>query len=86
MNGLYFALQSGDKHRKLRLNLPYITRHDNSDDEPAYFFVLGIVENITKDGGLRQRKVLPKRVKHFANTENPGHCFVCVFNLYVSTC
>ena len=82
MNGLFFALRSGDEHRRLRLNPPQITIHDNGDDGRYLLYVEDSSKN--HQGGLKQRKVIPKRVKHFANTENPGRCFVRIFELYLS--
>ena len=82
MNGLFFALRSGDEHRRLRLIPPQITIHDNGDDGRYLLYVEDSSKN--HQGGLKQRKVIPKRVKHFANTENPGRCFVRIFELYLS--
>ena len=44
------------------------------------------VEDTSKNhqGGLKQRKVIPKQVKHFANTDNPSRCFVRLFQMYIS--
>ena len=84
MSGLYFALRSGDEHGRLRLRPPQITVHtDAKEDEAAYLFY---IEDSSKNhqGGLKQRKVVSKKVKHFANTQDPARCFVRIFQLYLS--
>ena len=78
MSGLYFALQSGDEHRCLRLKPPQITIHQGSRQEDSY---LHYVEDTSKNhpGGLKGRKVSGKEVKHLKNTVNLSRCFVRLF-------
>ena len=82
MNGLYFALRSGDEHRNLRHSPCQIQVIENSGERPY----LQYTEDISKNhpGGLKGRKVKPKVVLHHANTANPDRCFVRLFKLYMS--
>lgn len=63
MNGLYFALQSGEEH-------PCQIKLVECPGERAY---LQYVEDISKNqpGGLKGRKVKPKIVVHHENQDNP---------------
>ena len=81
MCGLYFALRSGGEHRSLRLAPPQITVHE----EGATTYLL-YTEDCSKNvqGGLKHRKIAQKKVKHFANTDNPQRCFVRLYRLYLS--
>lgn len=74
MNGLYFALRSGEEHRSLRRS-PCQIEVIERPGERAY---LVYREDISKHhpGGLKGRKMKPKIVTHHANTENPARCFV----------
>ena len=84
MNGIYFALRSGQEHRKLRFNPPQIELVEHAG-ERAY---LQYREDISKNnpGGLKGRKQKPKVVVHHENTEDPSRCFVRLFKLYQSKC
>ena len=82
MCGIYFAHRSGGEHRSLRLSPPQITVHKSNEGSQYLLYVEDTSKN--HQGGLKQRKVLPKRVKHFANTKNPSRCFVRLFQLYIS--
>ena len=78
MCGLYFALRSESEHRQLR----------NSDIEvierPGEVGYVMYNESTSKNnsGGLKNRKVKPKSVVHYANTENPQRCFVRLLKVY----
>ena len=84
MNGLYFALRSGDKHGQLRSS-PYQIRVIERPGRRAY---LEYVEDASKNrpGGLKGRKLNPKIVQHHDNPENPSRCFVRLFKLYQIYC
>ena len=84
MNGLYFALRSGEEHRNLR-HTPCQIEVVERQGERSY---LKYTEDISKNhpGGLKGRKVKPKIVTHHANIDNPARCFVRLFKLYRSLC
>ena len=84
MNGLYFALKSGEEHRQLRFHQCQIQVIERPG-ERAY---LQYTEEISKNrpGGLKNRKLKPKTVVHYANERNPNRCFVRLFKLYKSKC
>ena len=84
MNGLYFALRSGDEHRNLR-HSPCQIEIFERPGERAY---LKYTEDFSKNrpGGIKGRKVKPKVVLHHENTENPDRCFVRLFKRYISLC
>ena len=69
MNGLYFALRSGSKHRHLRADPCQITLHE----PPSHCPYLECIEDFskTRPGGLRGRKLKPKIVQHHSNPDNP---------------
>lgn len=80
MNGLYFALCSGNEHRQLRHNPCQIQSIENPGEQPY----LRYTEDVSKNhpGGLKGRKQKPKIVLHHSNEENPNRCFVRLFKLY----
>ena len=84
MNGLYFALCSGQKHRQLR-HSPCQIEVIEQDGHVPY---LQYTEDVSKNnpGGLKRRKHKPKIIKHYANQENPKRCFVRIFKKYNSLC
>ena len=84
MNGLYFALRSGDEHRNLRHSPCQIQIVQKNDERPYLLYTEDISKN--HPGGIKGRKVKPKVVKHYANTENPDRCFVRLFEKYRSLC
>ena len=84
MNGVYFALRSGDEHRNLRHSPSQIELIEKSG-ERAF---LRYTEDISKNhpGGLKGRKQNPKVAVHYENVENPSRCFVCLHKPYNSKC
>jgi len=84
MNGLFFALRSGQEHRNLQFNNCQIQVVERVNEVPY----LEYREDISKNnpGGLKGRKHVGKVVQHHANTENPSRCFVRLFKLYKSLC
>ena len=83
MCGLFFALRSGDEHRRLRYKLCQI---EVVEDTKRPYLIYR--EDISKNhpGGVKGRKQTPKIVHHYANTSNPNRCFVRLFKLYNSLC
>jgi hypothetical protein len=78
MCGLYFALRSESEHRQLK----------NSDIEvverPGEIAYVVYNESTSKNnsGGLKNRKIKPKHVVHYANSSNPERCFVRLLKKY----
>ena len=74
MNGLYFALQSGDEHRQWRFDPCQIELVDRAGQQPYLKYTEDISKN--RPGGVKGRKMKSKIVTHHANEENPDRCFV----------
>lgn len=84
MNGLYFALRSGDEHWQLRFDPCQIELIERTGQRPYLKYTEDISKN--RPGGLKGRKTKPKIVTHHANKDNPDRCFVRLFKLYNSLC
>ena len=80
MCGLYFAMRSGQEHRRLRIDQIRLIEPPN---ESAF---LVYTENVSKNnpGGLHHRKLKAKEVNHYENKGDPRRCFVRLFKCYVS--
>ena len=78
MAGLYFALRSGGEHRNLHFSSVELVEKEGTIPYLVY------TETVSKNhpGGLKHRKVEPKQVKHFANTQCPERCFVEMYKKY----
>ena len=78
MSALYFALRSGDEHRNLHFSSVKLVEKEGTTPYLIY------TETVSKNnaGGLKHRKVEPKQVKHFANTQCSDHCFVEMYKKY----
>ena len=84
LNSICFALRSGQEHRQLRLKdcqICVVQKHG----EKAY---LHYKEDCSKNnsGGLKSRKLKPKEVMHYENTDNRARCPVRLYKLYLSKC
>lgn len=84
LNGLYFALRSGDEHRQLRLHSSQIELIEKSGERPYLKYVEDISKN--RPGGIKGRKIKPKVVYHHANTTRPERCFVQLYKKYIQLC
>ena len=84
MNGLYFALRSGDEHRQLRYEPCQIKVIEKDGRRPYLVYTEDISKN--RPGGLKGRKWKPKVVVHYANEANPSRCFVWLFQAYNRLC
>ena len=83
-NGLFFALRSGIEHRQLR-HTPCQIKVVEKPGERAY---LEYTEEFSKNhpGGLKGRKIKQKVVRHHANINNQGRCFLRLFKRYRALC
>ena len=84
MNGLYFALRSGNEHRALRFSPSQIEVVEREGERPYLLYTEDISKN--HPGGLKGRRIKPKVVRHHANIQNPTRCFVRLYKLYMSLC
>ena len=81
MCGLFFALRSGSEHRQLRMDNIKLFEKPGDSEVPYLVYTECVSKN--HQGGLKHRKLKPKRVVHHANTENPSRCFVRLYKLYL---
>lgn len=72
LNGLHFALRSGQEHRSLTVDQIRVIKPTTEND----YYVLEYIETTSKtnNGGLKHRKIEPKKVKHIDinSIENPS--------------
>ena len=83
MNGICFALKSGNEHRQLRANPCQITLHERLGQHISN--MLRIFRK-NRSGGLKGRKLKPNIIQHHNNPTNPERCFVELFKLYQKMC
>ena len=82
--GYFFALRSGNEHRRLRHHPSQIQLYEPPGDR-AYLVYREDVSK-TNQGGLANKKKKPKEVYQYANEEDPSRCFVRLYKLYNSKC
>ena len=82
--GLSFALRSGEEHRRLR-HFPSQIFVVKTEGTAPYIMYCEDVSK-THQGGLKSRKMAPKRVIHHANMQNPSRCLVQLFLKYNALC
>lgn len=72
LNGLAFALRSGDEHRQLRLKNSQIQVVETHRERPFLRYTKDASKS--NKGGLKFRKLQSKVVVQHANVENPDRC------------
>ena len=80
--GVHFALRAGVEHRSLRVGpTSQITLHNEGN-----FRYLLYKEDVskTRQGGLKHRKVVPKKVRAYENLFQPERCIVKLYEKYMS--
>ena len=75
--GINFALRSGEEHRRLWYFPSEISAVNPVGTAPYIMYCEDTSK--TNQGGLKSRKVTPKRVVHHANMEKPSRCLVQLF-------
>ena len=82
--GLFFALRSGEEHRRLRYQPAQIELVEPPNGKPF----LRYKEDMSKSNqaGLKQGKLSPKEVIHCANDADSNRCLVRLYKLYNSLC
>lgn len=84
LNGLHFALRSGHEHRSLSIKQVRVTE----PNDECKFYCLEYTETVSKtnNGGLKSRKLEPKRVKHVDtdSIDNPSRSHALIFLKYIN--
>ena len=81
---LYFALRSGEEHRRLHYRPSQIELVTTPNGKEFLIYKEDISKN--NQAGLKQRKLAPKEVVQYANDDNPTCCPVRLYKLYISRC
>ena len=74
--GLYFALQGGNGHQRLRY-------------KPSQIVLMNLLGQTTlfkPQGGLMNCDCSPKKLTHYGNEENSQRCLIRLFKMYNAKC
>ena len=82
--GYFFALRSGNEHRRVRHSPSQIQVYEPPGDRA--YLVYGEDISKTNQGGLASKKKKPKEVYQYANEQDPRRCFLRLYKLYNSKC
>lgn len=82
MFGLHFALRAGEEHRQLR----FVNSQISLCSTTAGDRFLQYNEDVSKScqGGLKHRRITPKRVRAYETRDNPERCIVRMYEKYIS--
>lgn len=84
LNGLHFALRSGQEHRDLTIDQIQIIPHNSI----SKYFILEYTETVSKtnNGGFKHRKLQPKKVRHIDinSVENVERSHALLLQKYLS--
>ena len=84
MIGFCFAVRSGEEHRRL-CHKPLHIQLVKIPGSTPYLRYKGDISK-TNQAGLSHRKVIPKEVIHYTNTQNPIRCLIHLYQQYNSLC
>ena len=77
MIGFCFALRSGEEHKRLCHKPSQFQLVEIPGSTPFLRYKEDVSK--TNQAGLNHCKVVPKEVIHYANTQNPKRCLVCLY-------
>ena len=83
--GYFFALRSGNEHRRLR-HQPSQIQHYEPPGDCAYLVYHEDISKTNQGGLANEQKEKTKEVYQYANEQDPNRCFVRLYKLHNSKC